>query len=317
MTESYFSEPGALPLHMDLAELETFVCVVELGSFSLAAQRMHKSQPSITARIQRLEERLQTQLLRRTTRSLELTRPGCLVFDTASKTLQELRRMVKALDAAEGRGGHRVVVAATPMIAATTLPVIINAYGQRYPDVRVRLLDLQYDEVIEHLESESVDLAVMAFDGDPLKLEFRPLAQEALVLVAPAKHPLAACGEVTLEQLAGYPLLMLQRYSELTRAIDRECALRGLSIARPHQAANLNTLLGMIDAGNGLAFLPRSMAQINARQERALLHVADMALTRRYGIVLPRDGTQSSAARSFCEFLQRHYAQARSGELAG
>jgi DNA-binding transcriptional LysR family regulator len=48
-----------------------------------------------------------------------------------------------------------------------------------------------------------------------------------------------------------------------------------------------------------------------------LLHVADMALTRRYGIVLPRDGTQSSAARSFCEFLQRHYAQALSGELAG
>ena len=302
------AEPGASPLRLDLVELETFIAIVELGSFSLAAVRMHVSQPSVTARVQRLEERLRTKLLRRTTRNVEPTKDGVRLYEESVLALQGLQKLVKTFDTLAERGGHRIVVAATPMIAATTLPSIIHAYKQRYTDVRIQLLDLQYREVIEQVQSGGADLAVIAFDDDSTKLHFQTLADEELVLVTPANHPLAPLKEVMLEKVLQYPMMILDRYTSLLATIEQECRTRNLPVKSLNEATQLNTLLGMIDAGNGITFLPRSMAQINAKQTRAILHVTDVRLTRRYGIVMPKKGEPSSAAQSFISYLHQEYA---------
>ncbi|VTU26202.1 Morphology and auto-aggregation control protein [Variovorax sp. PBL-H6] len=293
---------------MDLTELETFIAIVELGSFSLAATRMHVSQPSVTARVQRLEERLSTQLLRRTTRRVEATKEGQRLYDAATQALHGLKQLVREFDGAAARSGQRIVVAATPMIAATALPPLIHAYKKRFPDVRIKLLDLLYRDVIDQIETGAADLGVVAFDGDSAKLRFQPLAEEELLLVVPQGHPLAAAGAVTLEQVMGFPLLILDRYTSLIGSIGEECRQRNLAFPSLSEASNLNTLLGMLDAGNGITFLPSSMAQINARRERVSLHVTDVRLTRQYGIVLQKKGGLSGAALNFVRYLQQEYA---------
>jgi DNA-binding transcriptional LysR family regulator len=299
---------GFSPLRIDLTELETFVAVVELGSFSQAAKRLHVSQPSVTARVQRLEERLRTPLLRRTTRTVEPTKDGVRLYEKSTQALRDLKVLVTEFLATADRGGHRVVVAATPMIAATTLPRLIHAYRQRYPDVLVKLLDLQYRDVVDQVRSGVADLAVIAFDGDSAKLGFQMLADEALLLVVPAKHPLARLDEVTLDQLVQFPLMILDRYTNLRSKIEEECRQRGLRIKSMTEATQLSTLLGMIDAGNGVTFLPKSMAQVNAKHSRATLQVTDLQLTRQYGIVIPNKGELSSAAQSFVRYLHQEYA---------
>jgi len=295
-------------LRIDLSELETFLAVVELGSFSAAATRMHISQPSITARVQRLEERLQSKLLSRTTRKVEPTKAGQRLFDAATVALAELRAVVHEFDLAADRGGHKVVVASTPMISATTLPRIIHAFNERFPDVRVVLLDQQYEDVIESIEAGTADLAVIAVDGNESKLRFHLLAEEELLLVVPSSHELAHAGQVTLDQLTPFTLMLLDRYADLRRTIDRECAQRGIAFKAPLEASNLTTLLGMLDAGLGITFLPRSMAQANARTSRATLQVADVKLLRRYGIAVSRKTSLSAAAQSFFSYLRTEYA---------
>lgn len=302
------AETGSYSLRLDLVELETFIAIVESGSFSLAAVRMHVSQPSVTARVQRLEARLRTKLLRRTTRNVEPTKDGVRLYEESVLALQGLHKLVRKFDTLADRGGHRIVVAATPMIAATTLPSIIHAYKQRYTDVRIQLLDLQYREVIEQVQSGGADLAVIALDEDSTKLRFQTLADEELVLVMPANHPLASLKEVTLEKVLQYPMMILDRYTSLMATIEEECRKRNLPVKPLSEATQLNTLLGMIDAGNGITFLPRSMAQANARHTRATLHVKDVRLTRRYGIVIAKKGEPSSAAQSFISYLLQEYA---------
>lgn len=313
-THALAESAGASPLRVDLLELETFIAIVELGSFSQAALRMHVSQPSVTARVQRLEERLRTQLLKRTTRTVEPTKDGLRLYEKATVALAGLQKIFKEFDRSADRGGHRVTVAATPMISATTLPRIIHAYKQSYPDVRVKLLDLQYREVVDQVRSGGADLAVIAFDGDSAKLRFQKLADEELLLVVPAGHPLASKREVTLEAVMQYPLLILDRYTSLLATIEDECRKRGLPVKSLNEATQLTTLLGMIDAGNGITFLPRSMAQAYARQTRATLRVTDLRLTRQYGIVVPKKAGLSSAAQSFVKYLQQEYANALAGE---
>jgi len=309
------AEPaGSSPLRLDLIELETFIAIVELGSFSQAALRMHVSQPSVTARVQRLEERLRTQLLKRTTRKVEPTKDGLRLYDKATQALHDLQKLVKEFDKAANRGGHRVVVAATPMIAATTMPRLIHAYKQIYPDVRITLLDLQYREVVDQVRTGVADLAVIAFDGDSAKLNFQKLADEELLLVVPANHPLAVKKKLTLETVMRYPLMILDRYTELIATIEEECRKRDLPMRSLSEATQLNTLLGMLDAGNNITFLPRSMAQANAKHTRATLRVTDLKLTRQYGIVVAQKGGLSTAAQSFVRYLHQEYANALAGD---
>lgn len=298
--------PASLMMRFDLVELETFLAVIELGSFSAAAKRLHISQPSVTSRVQRLESRLNTRLLVRTTRHVEPTAAGTRLRACAEVTLRDLRALLQEFHVDSEAARLRVTVAATPMIAALMLPALIHSFYQRYPDVQIQLRDIQYDDVVAKVEANEADLAVVAFDNDSSRLIFEPLTEEDMLLVVPNVHPLAQAAEITLEQLAQIPLLLLERYSMLRDTLAREFTKRGLSLRPMHEAANLSTLLGMVDAGLGATFLPRSMAHRHALDTRATLRVVDVKLTRSFGILLSREAHLSAAAQSFVRHLQEN-----------
>jgi DNA-binding transcriptional LysR family regulator len=240
---------------------------------------------------------------------VEPTKDGLRLFEQSQIALAGLQEIVKEFETRTKRGSHRIVIAATPMIAATALPSILNGYQKLYTDVHIRLLDLQYPEVIDKVQSGEADLAVIAFDGDSNKLRFQTLADEELLLVVPRGHPLAKFKEVVLEKVLTYPLLILDRYTTLIRVIEEEGKKRNLPIQSLREASQLNTLLGMLDAGNGITFLPKSMAQANAKHKRPTLRVTDVALARRYGIVVRKKQEISSATQSFIDYIHKEYAR--------
>ncbi|CAN5702015.1 LysR family transcriptional regulator [soil metagenome] len=313
MTDS-LPDPGAATPQMrfELSELETFLAVVELGSFSLAAQKLHVSQPSVTSRVQRLEATLRVKLLTRTTRRVEATPEGIRLRDAAEVALKGLRDVLRDFEAAASADRHRVVVAATPMIAATLLPGIIYAYRERFTDIEVQLKDLPYDQVIANIRDGAADMGVTALDEDDPKFSFELLAEEDMLLVMPASHPLAGAESVTLDRVTEYPIMILARYKALHERLAAEYLKRGRSF-HPVVATNLATLLGMLDAGNGITFLPRSMTYSNAgnaRQKRVAVEVTDVRFVRRYGTVRPRNHAPSSAVLSFDRFLQQEFSKA-------
>ncbi|MGF6771816.1 DNA-binding transcriptional LysR family regulator [Paraburkholderia sp. GAS199] len=301
-------------LRFDLVELETFLAVVETGSFSAAAKRLHISQPSVTGRVQRLESTLKTRLLIRTTRHVEPTAAGKRLRERAEFALRDLRLLMQEFQTEAEAARLRVVIAATPMISAVMLPPLIHSFCQRYPDVQIQLRDLQYEDVVARIEANEADLAVVAFDNDSEKLSFQPLTEEDMLVIVPKTHVLAEAGEVTLEELAQVPLMLLDRYSMLLDTLASEFARRGLTLRPMHQAANLSTLLGMVDAGVGATFLPRSMAQRYARDHRATLRVTDVKLMRSFGILRSRNAELSPSALSFVRHLQANFGAAMASE---
>jgi DNA-binding transcriptional LysR family regulator len=301
-------------MRFELAELETFMAVIELGSFSLAAKKLHVSQPSVTGRVQRLESTLRVKLLIRNTRRVEPTAEGVRLYETAEKLLQGLRDLLGEFQAAAETDLHRVAVATTPMIAATVLPRIIRQYSERYTDVQVELLDLPYAKVIEAIDTGSVQLGVTALEEHDEKFAFRLLAEEEMFLVVPADHPLAGRTAVTLDDIVPHPLMILTRYTALHERMAQEYRKRDLHFA-PMMLGSPNTLLGMIDAGNGITFLPRTM--VRTSDKRTTVRVTDLQLARRYGIVTSRRRALSTAAQSFCEFLEQEFVNALAANRAG
>ena len=292
------------PMQLDLVELETFLAVAELASFSLAAQQLHVTQPSITGRVQRLEEALGTKLLVRTSRRVEMTPQGAVLFAEATGALRRLRKVVHDFRQQAQQARQRVVVAATPMLAALTLPPIIRAYSQRYTDVQMQLRDLSYADCLSALEAGTADLAVLAFEGRDSRFQVQTLWSDDMVLVVPANHALGCLQRTTIEQLAPHPLLVVEQYEPMHRRIDEELKRRSLALAPFTTVASLNTLLGMLDAGMGAALLPRSMARRSAAAGQTLVEIDGMTLRRDFALVLPRKGALGTAAQSFCDFLR-------------
>lgn len=312
MSSAALATPGEpfTAIRFDLIDLETFLCVVDLGSFTLASKRLCTSQPTITNRVQRLESALRVKLLTRTTRSVLPTPEGAQLYDEATALLKGMRALVRRFEDTAERQRARIVVASTPGIAANTMPPIIRAYCDRFSDVQIELIDRQYEDVLACIDAHQADLAVIAFDGDSRRFAFEFLAEEEMVLVAPAQHPLSALAAVTLDQLLPYTLMTLARYATFRDRVRDELERLGLPPTVIRTTENLGTLLGMVDAGNVLAFLPSSMAHGNARSTRVPLELKDVTLLRRYGILTARNVPLSAAALSFCRHLKAEFPRA-------
>lgn len=292
-------------LGIDLLELETFLAVAELGSFSLAAQHLHVTQPSVTGRVQRLESALGTQLLIRTTRQMELTPQGAALLAEATGTLQGLRKLAGKFGEQAKMARQRVVAASTPMLAALSLPSIIRDYSKRYTDVQVVLRDLRYPDALDAVDDGSADLAVLAFEGTDGRFRVQPLASEDMVLVVPANHPLASQQRVSLEDIASHPLLVIEQYEPMRMQIEEELKRRGHALAAATTVGNLNTLLGMLDAGMGATLLPRSMTRRSQKKGQAVLELDGLRLVRNYSIVRSRKAKLGTAAESFARFVKQ------------
>lgn len=293
-------------LRFHLSELETFLVVVEEGSFSRAAKRLCISQPSATNRVKRLEAVLHVKLLNRTTRQVEPTEDGKRLSAAAIEALSGLFEILDQLRDRSEAARNRVVIASTPVIAATFMPRIIHSYNQRYPDVQVLLRDMPYELLLQSIGDGSADIGIASIDGRHDNLLFRPLAEEDLVLVVPAKHPLAQLQQAKVEMMLPYRLIFLDRYTSLREKLATSFAQFG-AVLEATTVATLPTMLGMIDTGSCMTFLPRSMALSNARPTRAIVELADFPAVRTYGSIVARKQVPTAAIQSFCEHLHHEF----------
>ncbi|QHJ01420.1 LysR family transcriptional regulator [Xylophilus rhododendri] len=293
-------------LRFHLPELETFLVVLEERSFSRAAERLCISQPSVSNRVKRLENVLRVKLITRTTRSVEATTDGTLLRVAAEEALAGLYAVLQQFRDRSEAARNRVVIAATPMIAATFMPHIIHSYSATFPDVQVVLRDMPFETLLKTIGDGSADIGVTALDGDYDNLLFQPLAEEPVVLVVTARHPLARQREVSLETVLPYRMIFLERYTGLRERLSS--AFSGFGAAfEASTAATLPALMGLIDTGSCVTFLPRSMAQTNARESRAIVELSDFCAVRSYGSIVARKAVLTTAVQSFRDHLHRDF----------
>lgn len=294
-------------LGIGLAELETFLAVVAEGSFSQAARRLSLSQPAVTTRIQKLEQTLGVRLLNRTTRSVTPTRIGHRLAQEAGETLQGLNRLVARTLEESGKARRRLTIATTAMVAAHLLPGVLRQWQAERPDIAVVIRDLRHQAVMESLDCGESDLAVIAIDSPVPRFRFQLLLDDEMVALAPPGHELEHRRSISLAEFAACPVMLLERYTDIQARIERACSLQGLNFAPSLVAANLHTIIGMLDTGAGLTVLPRVIAMHGQPGPRHCLAIEGIDLRRRYGILTRRDGGQNLALHRFCDFLRQRW----------
>ena len=168
---------------MDILQLEAFVYTVKYQSFSLAAQKLYISQPTVSAHIRSLEEEFHTQLLKRTTKSLSLTPAGTKLYSYATEILTLQQKAIVEL-ANETKPQLRIGASSVPSLYF--LPELLSAYHAVHPDIRVYASCSDSLDVVHKVDDGICDIGLVGTTTSDTSCEFLPFASDELVIAAPA-----------------------------------------------------------------------------------------------------------------------------------
>jgi DNA-binding transcriptional LysR family regulator len=243
---------------LDFRALRYFVAVAEELHFTRAAERLYIAQPALSEQIRRLEDELGIELLRRTTRKVELTPAGAEFLSHARRILAEAdAALADAARAARGETGSvRVATGATTGL--DLVPKVLQAFRDERPRVALELHQSDWSDLSGGLREGSVDAAFVWLPFTHTGLGFAALREEPRLVALSADHPLAGERELSTEQIAGEPWPVVDVPDPVAIAFWNCEDLRGGAPARPGPTIrSMEGLLEAVRAGLCVGTVPR------------------------------------------------------------
>src|SRR6476469_3414256 len=209
---------------MDLRRLRTFVAVAELGTVSKAAVRLRIGQPALSRQIAELQQELGLRLFDHVGRGLVLTAHGEQLLADCRRVLTDLEAVRERADVLR-RGDRGVLkIAAPPHTIESVLSRFLPQYAERFPNVQFELTEALGPEQTAMIERGEVHVGIRLDRGADPRFESRVLPPVDALAVSALSVELGKDGVISVERLAGHPLLLLNGYS-IRRLFDAACRL--------------------------------------------------------------------------------------------
>lgn len=204
--------------HITLQQLEALAALVEERSFSEAAKKMMLSQPSLSKHIRNLEIFVNANLINRTKSGISLTREGSVLFAYAKKILR-LRDEAREKIVSFNKDVSGSVSVGTSTIPSTyILPSILTGLRQEYPDIKVRILSGDSEDILEMVLGNQVEIGFIGKDTQDSRLTCKSIWEDELILVAPKDHQLGKKEAASVEDILSEPFVLREKGSG-TRSI--------------------------------------------------------------------------------------------------
>lgn len=243
---------------MNLRDLEYLVALDEHHHFGRAAAACYVSQPTLSTQVKKLEHELGIDLVERGQRHVMLTSAGEEVVERARVILGQAQDIRGIAARARNPRSGTLTLGVFPTLAPYLLPHVVPTLRDRFPDLRLRLVEEKSSDLVDALRAGRVDAAVLAMPVAEPGLVVHPLFREDFVLAVGDDDPLAhGDGPLPLAALDGHELLLLEDGHCLRDQALAVCQLAGLSEDRSFRASSLETLRHMVAGGGGRTLLPR------------------------------------------------------------
>ncbi|MEU0407670.1 LysR substrate-binding domain-containing protein [Streptomyces griseorubiginosus] len=289
---------------MDLRHLRYFVAVAEERHFGRAAERLHMAQPPLSQQIRQLEAELGVELLRRTTRRVDLTEAGRAYLERARVILADVEGAAHhARLVAAGFVGH-LTIGCVGSATYSLLPALSRRLTEELPGVDFSFRgEMLAPDQVEALRTGAIDVALLRPPAADLSLTVHTLRRDRLVVAVPADHALARRKRLRVTDLAGADLIV---HSAGRRSVMYDVVLSvlrdaGVEPRIRHEVGETSTLITLVAGGLGIAVVPEPVTSLmldgvtyrpltgsDARVELAVAHRADRGephLLRTVGII--------------------------------
>lgn len=304
---------------MDLKQLEYFVRVAEMGSFTRAAHALNVAQPALSRQIRQLEVELRQHLLLRNGRGAVPTEAGKVLLAHARGILHQVVRAQEDLGQLRGAPAGRVAIGLPPSLARVLTVPLTRAFRQALPQATLSIAEALSAALLEQLLQGRLDLALLYNPPPVPDVGYTPLFQETLFLLQaqqPDASTVAPAAPIALTEVARLPLIIPSRPNAIRMQVESTMAAIGV---RPQIAMEIDgvaAILELVADGMGYAVLSRSAIAHGARPGALYMrpivapplraHVALAKSERR-----PTTPTQNAAAALIERLCAAHFDAAR------
>ena len=297
-----------LPIDFDLRQLEIFSKVVELGSFSKAAEAVFLAQASVSERVSTLENMVGTQLLDRLGRQVIPTRAGELLYKHALLLLDMKRTASLEMQDFLGLKRGEIHMGGSTIPGEYILPGVIHEFRNQYPLMSVILTIADSREIESHVLEGNLELGIVGSKSSHRNLIVNDLWEDELVLAVPAGHRWAKKRNITVKELAEEPFIIRETGSGTLKIMDdylRTSGLKGI------QSLDISARLGTstavkegIKSGLGVSIL--SARALNTELKTGILKslkLKGLSMSRKFYLIRDRRRTASPLCHAMIDFL--------------
>ena len=286
---------------MDTQNLKAFLLVAESGSFSLAAEQLHLTQPAVSKRVALLEGQLETGLFDRIGRNISLTEAGRALLPHARSVQRELEAAQQSVRDLSGEVAGQLRLATSHHIGLHRLPPVLSNFSKAFPAVHIDIDFMDSEQAYELIMQGKAELAIVTLapvqDASVVTL---PIWPDPLDFMVGIHHPLAQLPNLNLAALSGHPAIMPGLNTYTGQIVARLFNQHHLDLQVSMATNYLETIRMMASVGLGWTVLPRSMCD----DTLTTLNVGETSIARTLGIVYHRGRSLSRAAQAFIEALQ-------------
>ena len=300
---------------METQNLLAFVRVAESGSFSLAAEQLHLTQPAVSKRIAALEDQLSARLFDRVGRQILLTEAGRVLLPRAQQILQSVKEARRHLADLAGEVGGELSVITSHHVGLHRLPPVLKEYVREYPEVDLQLGFVDSERAYGEVLHGAAELAVVTLSPEaPASVVAEVLWEDPLQFVVSPEHPLAGHSsarrsskhslkkaQCSLRDLSAYPAILPEPHTYTARIVRDLFAGKGLTLHTKLASNFLETIKMMVSIDLGWSVLPETLID----GQLQVLDVSGIRLKRNLGYIRHRERSMSNAAARFVELLNR------------
>lgn len=241
---------------MNFRALKYFVKLAELKHFSKAANACFVSQPTLSTQIRKLEDELGVSLVERAPRHIMLTPIGEDIAHRARHVLRDIEHMKDAARRSKDPETGTIKLGIFPTLAPYLLPHVIPNIRKQYPDLRLQLAEEKTEDILNMLDQGRLDAGLLALPIEEHGMEMEILFEEPFVTAMPASHPLTEKQTISIEDLEGEELLLLEEGHCLRQQALAVCALAGAHERVDFHATSMETLRQMVATNAGVTLMP-------------------------------------------------------------
>jgi LysR family transcriptional regulator, transcriptional activator of the cysJI operon len=292
---------------MHIESLKVFCDLVDLQSFSLAAERNFITQSAVSQQIRSLETKFNKRLLERVRgrRDVKLTLAGEVFFREAKVVLEAYDNLQESMRGVVGRVGGTVKIATVYSIGLHELPSKVREFMAKYPSVKIDLEYSRTTRVVRDVLSGTVELGIVAFPEPRRGLTIAPMVSDRLVVICPPDHEFAKKSRLKVTDLSGRPFVLFERDIPTRKATDKILKSYDVEIKKVAEFDNIETIKRAVEVGFGLAIVPQPSVQDEVRTKQlCAIPMSEKDWVRPVGIVYKSDRELSAAAKKFVELVK-------------
>ena len=279
--------------------------VARMGNISAAAQNLYISQSAVSQSIKQLEEQLQVRLFSRSTRGVVLTSEGKLLLDYVSHGLGLIRSGEEKLAQSRQLMTGELIIGASDTVTKTYLLSRLESFHRDYPAIRIRILNGTSRMVLDFLRAGQVDIAFASTPGENGSLTTFPCFATHSIFVAGADYPCDFDHVYTIQEIARFPLILLERKASSRLYLEKYFLQNGLHLDPEIELGARSLLVDLATIGFGVAgvteeFVTRDLESGRLRKLRTDFEIP----ARSVDMCTLRDVPMTAAAEQFVHFVK-------------